>query len=396
VTLALVGGTLVATTSVGCGPAQKLGLKGVLAHCKKTDPVAQVVPTPSATPAPSATPSAQATPTPTPTPSAPSSPVPVTTPDSGPVSGSFPPFQPPASAGITVPGLHLTCRLPVYVGPPGSGGFIVFPGATFIGDPRSAVTLPSPSPGSTPTPSPPGYGPGYTGLSYDRAYSRWLPVPYAFVTPDGSRYAHTSPDSMYVENVATGTTIELGEGHAWTIIAVEAEGVYATIVNQAGLWLLPYSGAAKQITKAGYWQMAAAGAAYGGTASAVPSGVANTIIRLDLKTGAVTDWFRRGGAQSFMFGFDAHGNALISVNYFVSGGGNEMWITTSLKDRVPMFGSRQQLSATGQPIADSHGIWFPLYFNGYGASTPGVGLYVAGKGLYWMTSIGSNLAGGCA
>jgi hypothetical protein len=201
---------------------------------------------------------------------------------------------------------------------------------------------------------------------------------------------------VYVENVDTRTTIELGEGHAWTIIGVENEGVYATIVNQAGLWLLPYSGAAKQVTKAGYWQMAASGAAYGGTASAVPSGVANTIVRLDLKTGAVSNWFTRGGAQSYMFGFDAHGNALISVNYFVSGGGNEIWITTGPKDRVPMFGSRQNVQASGQPVADKHGIWFPLYYNGgYGASTQGIGLYVIGKGLYWMSSIGTSLAGGC-
>jgi hypothetical protein len=221
----------------------------------------------------------------------------------------------------------MNCRLPVYVGPPGSGGFIVFPEGAYIGDPKSAVTMPSPSPGS-PSPAP-GYGQGYSGLSYDRAYSRWLPVPYAQVSPDGSRYAHTSPDSIYVENVATGATIELGEGHAWAIIGVQNDGVYAIIVNEPGFWLLPYSGASKQITAAGYWPMASPVAAYGGTTSAVPQGIANTIIRHDLKSGAVSDWFTRGGAQSSMYGFDAHGNALILVAYFANYAGSEMWDSRS-------------------------------------------------------------------
>jgi hypothetical protein len=283
----------------------------------------------------------------------------------------------------------MNCRLPVYVGPPGSGGFIVFPGATFIGDPTSAVTLPSPSPGS-------GYGQGNTGLSYDGTYARWLPVPYSQVSPDGSRYAHASADSVYVENVATGSTIELGQGHAWAIIGVQNQGVYATIVNQPGLWLLPYAGAVQQITKTGYWQMASSDAAYGGSLSAVPNGIANTIIRLDLKSGTVSDWFTRGGAVSTSFGFDSRGNALIYVAYFVSGGGTEMWITTGSKDRFPVFDSvHLQISASGAPIGDSHGIWFPAYVNSYPSPTQGILLYAPGSGLYWMSNAGTQLAGPC-
>jgi hypothetical protein len=221
-------------------------------------------------------------------------------------------------------------------------------------------------------------------------------VPYALVSPDGSRYAHASPDSIYVENVATGATIELGQGHAWSVIGVQNNGVYATIVNQPGLWLLPYSGAAHQVTTTGYWQMASSDAAYGGTLSAVPQGVANTIIRLDLKTGAVSDWFSRGGGQSTMFGFDAHGNALIYVAYFINGAGTEMWVTTGPKDRVPLFDSVElRISASGAPVADSHGVWFPA-FSYYGnSSTQGVLLYAPGSGLYWMSSVGIQLAGGC-
>jgi hypothetical protein len=216
------------------------------------------------------------------------------------------------------------------------------------------------------------------------------------VSPDGSRYAHTSPDSIYVENVVTGASIELGQGHAWTVIDVENQGVYATIVSQAGLWFLPYSGGFSQLASTGYWQLAAAGFAYGSTTSAVPQGVANTIIRRDLKTGAESNWFTRGGGQSYVVGFDAHGNALIGVNYFTNGGGSEIWITTGPKDRLPIFGSQQGLSSVGAPVADSQGVWFPMYSNSFNSSTPGVALYVAGKGLYWMSSIGIQLGGGCS
>jgi hypothetical protein len=389
-TLVVVGSVIITTTSLGCGPAQKLGLKGLLNHCKASGPVAVVTSSPGPSGSPTGTPTTF--PPFTPPASATDTPPPLATPpDTGPASGAYPPYYPPASgSGSTVvPGRTLSCRLPVYVGPAGSGGFIVFPGGSYVADPSSAVTIPSPSPGS---PSPPPYGQGYAGLSYDRAYSRWLPVPFTNVSPDGSRYAHVSPDSIYVENVATGVTTELGVGHAWAIVGVENQGVYASIINQAGLWLLPYSGAAQQITSTGYWQLASADAAYGTTTSAVPQGVANTIIRLDLKTGAVANWFIRGGAQSSVFGFDAHGYPLMYVNYFASGGGYEMWLASSPTNWVPIFGSGQGLTTYGPPIADSNGVWFPMYYN----STSGIALYVAGSGFYWMSSLGTQLSGGCA
>jgi hypothetical protein len=198
--------------------------------------------------------------------------------------------------------------------------------------------------------------------------------------------------------VATGVSVELGLGHSWTIIGVQNDGVYATIVNQPGLWLLPYSGVARQVTATGYWQMASSAAAYGGTISAMPQGIANTIIRYDLKTGAVSDWFTRGGAQSTIYGFDSHGNALILVSYFANYAGSEMWITTSAQDRVPLFDSSQlRITASGSPIADSHGIWFPAYTD-YGGSTQGILLVAPDSGIYWlfwMSNAGTQLAGTC-
>jgi hypothetical protein len=398
--LAIIGGVLLTTTSLGCGPAQKLGLKGILSHCKVSGSTVATITSPSPFPSPySPPPSAPYSP-PASAPYSPPASGPVPPDNGGPASGSYPPFNPPASSGgQNNPSFPLNCRLPVYAGPPGSGGFVVYPGGTFIADPTSAVTLPTPSSGASPYPGGgygPGYGPGYTGLTYDRAFSRWLPVSYTAVSPDGSRYAFSATDGIYVVNVATGVETELGEGHPWNIAGVEAEGVYTTIPNQAGLWLLPYSGQAKQITTAGFWTLASSGAAYGMSTSAVPQGVPNTIIRVDLKTGTVTDWFTRQGGQGTVVGFDAHGNPLILVNYFVNQGGNDVWIVTGPDTSTPIFGSTEQLSTSGTPVADSHGIWFPMYFNTFGFSGPGLALYVPGQGLYWMSSVGAQLGGGCA
>jgi hypothetical protein len=303
-----------------------------------------------------------------------------------------------------IPPIQLACALPVYAGPPGSGGFISFPTGNFTPDPKSGVTLPSPSPGSA-SPSQiggpgPGYGYGYPGLSWDVAQKRWLPVPYTWVTPDGSKYAHTSPNSIYVEDVAGNTQVELGEGKSWQIIGVLADGVYAMNTQPtgliAGLWLLPFSSPARQLTPTGYWQGVTAGAAYGTAVSAVPQGVSTTIIKLDLKTGVVDQsWFTRQGANSTVTGFDAHGNPIIQVNSF-NGQGNEVWIVTGSGVAQPILGSQNGVFVYGTPVGDSHGVWFSANiqnFNNNGGS--GQVLYVPNSGVYVMSQIGGQLAGGC-
>jgi hypothetical protein len=216
------------------------------------------------------------------------------------------------------------------------------------------------------------------------------------VSPDGIRYAHLSTNSIYVENVSDGTTVELGDGHSWYLIAVENGGVYAGIVQQAGLWFLPYQGVAVQITTAGFWSAEANGFAYGLAVSAVPQGVPTTIIRINIQTHAVSNWFTRDGASASVLGFDNHGNPLISL-YYYSGGGNEVWLTTGPATATPLFGSTEGLSTYSPPLADSHGIWFVMnYFVPYGISAQGIALYVPGSGIYWMSTLGTQLAGGCA
>jgi hypothetical protein len=287
----------------------------------------------------------------------------------------------------------------VYAGGPGSGGFIVFPGGTFIADPRSAVNLPSPSPAATPAQQQqgPGYGPNFPGLSYDQRYSRWLPVPATWVSPDGAHYAYTGTDGIYIGNIANGAQTEVGEGHSWAIVGVQSAGVYASNLGASGLWLFPFSGPSRTITSAGYWQAVSAEAAYGTATSAVPQGATNVIIRLDLNTGSVTDWFTREGKQSSVIGLDRQGNAVINV-YFLNGSGSEVWIATGPTSASAIAGRAYYgFQANGTAVAEGHGIWFSGYGSTiYGGNASGVALYVPGRGLYFMSGIAGQLAGACS
>src|SRR5882672_7861959 len=135
-TLGIVGVVVATTTSVGCSFTKSLAVKAK--QCATTSAAIVVSPSPTARP------SAFENPSPRP-PVDPPSPLP----PSSPVAPSYPPFNPAASPGMApspdyypplagpasgpnFPGVAITCRLPVYANGPGSGGFIAFPGGTFV------------------------------------------------------------------------------------------------------------------------------------------------------------------------------------------------------------------------------------------------------------------------
>ena len=390
VTLGIVSAVVLTTTSFGCSPSNAIGLKTT--HCLKTSSVASL---------------GHSSPTPT-RPAAPT--VPPANPPYNPGASAYPPYNPGASAGAPYenpassggpvppmanpaspsggPTLALSCRLPIYAGGPGSGGFIVFPGRTFVADPSSAVTAPTP-PGATPPPSNgmgPGYPTGWYGLSYDAAYSKWLPVPWAWVSPDGSHYAYPINGDVYVQNVAAGTQLDLGVGQRYNVLKVENSGVYVTMPSQPGLWFLPFAGTARQITASGFWQAESSGEAYGTITSAVPQGATNTILKLDIASGTSTPFFSKDGAQSMVTGFDAQGHPVITAQFR---DGAELFIATAPDTAqaiaVSGFGGYYQPFPYG-PIADSHGTWF---------SVGGGIILLANGSWYAMSSLGGTLAGQC-
>ena len=398
-TLAVIGVVVVTMTPMGCGPTHALGMTAKGDRCANR--AAAETPFPKAKPGYVAPPY---TPPPFTPYSPPPSPPPPTPPENGPNPSAYPPYFPPSSPGGTfTPALSLSCRLPVYAGGSGSGGFIQFPAGTFVADPASAVSLPA----GAPTPPPMGMGQMsyYGSLSYVSAFSKWLPVPLTWVSPDGSRYAFPSGSSIWVQNVADSGHVVLGDGQQqWAIVGFLSDGVYASAgPNSPGLWLLPLAGPPRQIATTGFWRAAAAGAAYGTATAAVPQGASNPILRLDLKTGAITDWFKRGNSQINLLGFDAQGHPLVQVYYQSPPGGTETWLTTGPSTAVLLGGSSSPPAAgqppllNGAPLGDSHGVWFQANAQNPTppASNVGMVLYVAGSGIYWMTNISGQPAGGC-
>jgi hypothetical protein len=389
VTAAVVGGVLVSTTTVACGPAQKAGLK--LHQCAR--PVAAHVspsPYPIQYPSPYQAPYA-------PTATAPYSPPasqPYYPPSTGPYppqgpaasAGSYPPFTGPASGPPTLP---LNCRLPIFAGGPGSGGFIVFPGGNFIADPASAVTVPAT--GSTS----PQQG-AYFGLTYDAPLGIWLPVQHSWMSPDGGHYAFPSSSSVYVVDAKSKALTEVGKGHTWSIVGVTNTAVYAEIAGAAGLWKLPFAGDATELTSAGFWRAASTTAAYGSVTSSVPNGATNTIIRFDFASGQTdSNFFTRDGSNSTVVGLDAQGNPIIQVGYYAANVGNEVWIATSSGATAIIGYTQDEANLDGIPIGDSNGLWMPISA-GCCQVVSGIALYVPGQGVYWMSSLGGQLAGGCS
>jgi hypothetical protein len=201
--------------------------------------------------------------------------------------------------------------------------------------------------------------------------------------------------------VSSGAVTEIGAGRQWTILSMGTAGVYATVPNTAGLWLLPYSGASpQQLTASGYWQAVGGTTAYGTPTSAVPYGTSNTIQQLDLSTGAVTDYFTRPGMQSRVAGFDAQGAPIIYASGLYPNGtsGNEVWIGSLylMAYRTAQYGPGSGFNATGAPVADSHGVWFTGYYqNGYNGGGSAIVVYIPGSGVYGVSSLNVQLAGGC-
>ncbi|HEV2027073.1 MAG TPA: hypothetical protein VGS16_00905 [Candidatus Dormibacteraeota bacterium] len=107
----------------------------------------------------------------------------------------------PSPTSATTPGafdlplstVGFSCRLPIMT-PDSQGAFVSFPAATASLDPQGRPPV------------------DHWGLYYDRAFSRWLPVPRQAVSPDGKHYAYgergadqTQVARMHVVDIVSGT-----------------------------------------------------------------------------------------------------------------------------------------------------------------------------------------------
>lgn len=277
-----------------------------------------VIPITSSSPAPLASPSPSPTPTPTPSPSG-----------------------------------AVLCRLPI---DRGDGAFVDIPvtpvgGApTVTADPASDVKLPN--------------GDVRAGLTYDWTMKLWLPVPPAWVAPDGSSYAYIdSQGRVHDVAIAAGTDSVVASGAIWGLYGLTSDSIYAGQRDPSkqpslqGLWQIsPAGGAPHELTAQGTWLAIGAGAAWsvvqepqGGQVSAPENSYGTVLDRLDLGTGQVTTWFTSPGPDFRVVTVSASGQvALISVTTT-----EHLWVVTAP-------GAANIFSNIGitDAMADSHGIWY--------------------------------------
>lgn len=283
-------------------------------------------------------------------------PVPATTPtgvSSPPATAS--PSAPTSASPVAI----ASCRLPVSgiardpIGRP-DGGFLTYPGGTLTVDPASEVVKVNDliyAVKKRPELRGASFAP-----SYDLAMHQWLPVEFDAISPDGRQYAWVDSSKafssqggpiiqpVHITDVGSGRDRVVNSDRDWAQpVWDSADAIY--LVRHAtqsdvsiGLWRLnPATGVATMINEDGLnWRNIGHGSAWGerlNLADPHPpasKNPANTAVRLDLATGALTDWMYRPGKYVQAIGTNAAGEPLVTVSTGDgTGAGNELWALTA-------------------------------------------------------------------
>ena len=208
--------------------------------------------------------------------------------------------------------------------------------------------------------------------------NRWVPVARSLVAPDGSYYAYNetsgSPeiDRLHVVDMATSADHVIAQGSVDTgyeAFDVEADGIYAGRAPNGpatlpGLWRLdPKTGAATRLDATQRWQWISGGYAFATVPNSsdpvvVQGGpLPDTLLRLDLRTGAVQEWFRKRGVFPNVIGFDWNGRPLVILGQTVG----ELAVVTGASSVQPIAGGTPDVTFSQvipSLVAFSDGFWF--------------------------------------
>jgi hypothetical protein len=253
-----------------------------------------------------------------------------------------------------------SCRLPISIADAqgsGQGAFVTVPGAQVTSDASGAG-----------------------GVYYDRAFSRWLPVSWNAVSPNGATYVRLEPKvpgkpgrtRLHLVNVSTGgdQLYELGSADdlsAYVVVAYGPEGIWLTYAGYEG----PSHGLFRADLVTGgltdmsggreFFDPIAGGAGVvwftdgGPNPKASPIGfpIPARISRLTLADGRSVPWFTKDGSGLRVFGTDLAGHPIFGISSNQVSG-FDVWIASA-----PGEASMMALPAGFyQVFADGHGVWF--------------------------------------
>ena len=324
----------------------------------------------------------------------------------------------------------LACRLPLVhvegASDPSTGtlkaGFVTFPGTTMAIDPNGAFGELAANGLVKSVAQPYLYGvPGVA--TFTRRYGRWLPASVAAVSPDSSHYAYSESyadangprSKIHIVDVASAADRVVYDQGFYAVIGYEPEGIYVFAVGYAdgpnsGLWRLdPQGGSLHQVVLQNRTiDYVGGGAAwYGDLApgdqpppsydnnSMARAFFKDRVVRLDLKTGVVSPWFRRPGKEVRAIGVDGQGHPIVTVSLPTSGAtsaAEELWLVTEPEVGKQIYSgpgsNSSDFVAFGTPLGDSHGLWF--------GSTKGVFLLTLDDKLQKVSTAIGEVAGRCS
>jgi hypothetical protein len=227
---------------------------------------------------------------------------------------------------------------------------------------------------------------GPQGTSY--VGGRWLPVPPAWVSPDGKTFASSAAavgssreQSLILTNSSSGDRQEVWRGAGRpTILGWDTGGLYFMLqppsstgssASDGGLWVADPSrpGQARRVgpestlastsparavfstdTKVGGGGAWATADAVGGNGARVE--------RMDLRTGTVSVWYTAPAGNSvFILGFDAHGHPVLALTGNDRSATRALTVLTGVNQTVSIADNVTGASRFATAFGDSEGVW---------------------------------------
>lgn len=300
-----------------------------------------------------------------------------------------------------------SCRLPVTTSTTGGdgityqGGFITFPAGTYAEDPTGQINVVYGQGGFATKQAPVLSGVlNYNETPfYDAAARRWVPSAAAYAAPDGASYAYATVGDIsalgaviHIVTVGSGsektfhwTIPNVGAPNGVQVMDYDGAGVYLVVTEfeqyPVGVWRMDVStGTVTALAQAGAVMAVRAGYAWGGAVDPrdpnpprVPASrsLFDEIGRVNLTTGAQTNWYYTPGRSVFLLGMSTAGWPIVSVS------GAPDYPVYGAEVRLVRSPGNGDLVSTGiaiiNPETDGDRVWF--------GSDNGIYLYTPATGL---------------